>query len=100
MSKPPGGDARELFIAAVVVGLPAVAEVVMEVTADDGDVPVTWIGSCGLVVSTASTILQLVDRGTCTGWAFAETAPYRTDVESLPVERPGLLGKLGVLRSR
>jgi hypothetical protein len=73
MSKPPGGDARELFIAAVVVGLPAVAEVVMEVTADDGDVPVTWIGSCGLVVSTASTILQLVDSGTCTGWAFAET---------------------------
>lgn len=63
----------QLFVAAVVVGLPAVAEVEMSVTADDAAVPVTWIGHQGLCVSTARTVLELVDSGTCTGWAFAET---------------------------
>lgn len=60
---------KELFIAAVVVGLPAIAEV----DSADGDVPVTWVGACGLVVPTARTMVELGDSGTCTGWTFAET---------------------------
>ncbi len=64
---------RQLYVAAVICGEAAIAEVVTDSDLDSSRIPVRWLGESGLIVSTAPTMAEPIESGSCSGWTFAET---------------------------